>query len=502
MKSNVLLIASNFEEVSLFNASYQQPLGVKPTKYSHYPLGLAYLHSYLESQGNNVQSLCLNHCDDKTCLNTVIETINKLSPEVIGLQILSPNRLSSYRLTEYIHKKYPDIYLVVGGIHTTIMYKQLLEKYPFLIAVLGEGEITFSELVKELCKKTPNLRTIDGIAFNHNDSIIKTKERKLIDNLDILPFPKHELFFDDKRTSGCLLTSRGCPFNCSFCVLRAISERRVRHRSAKNVVDEIEYMVNKFPEMTRIWIHDDSFFLDNQRVIEICDEIIRRKIKMNFVSSGRMKPLSKELVSKLEQANFKKVLLGLESGNERILHSCHKGITKKDALNAFKLFSDSSIELYAFLIVGLPGETLETVMETINFVKKLQKIKYIYYNNVAILSVYPGTEIYEIAKANAMIDDDFWFSDKPVPLFTVEHNQEQLFHFKEIVLNNLSLDRFWTKAGLRAQFTMTPYIIKYLFTSRRISAILIQLLKSVLPKRIYKLLRKQYRSIFFKEILI
>jgi radical SAM superfamily enzyme YgiQ (UPF0313 family) len=497
MPAKVLLITSSFEEVSLLTASCDQESGTKLTDKSHYPLGIAYLHSYLESQGNDVRSLCLNHCSYEQCFETVVETIEEFSPEIIGLQILTPNRVSSYRLIEYIHEKHPNIQLVVGGIHSTIMYRQLIEKYPFLIAVLGEGELTFSELIETLHNENTDLTGIDGIAFYHNNSVVKTNQRRLIDNLDILPFPKHDLFFKAERSFGCFITTRGCPFACSFCSLDSISRRRVRCRSVKNVVDEIENMINKFPQMTTIWIHDDSFFLNNKRVIEFCDEITRRKIKKEFVCSGRMKPLSEELVGKLEQANFKKVLLGLESGNDEILKAAHKGITKEDAVNAFKLFSRSSIEVHVFLIVGLPGETLETVMETVNLVKKLQRIKYTYYPDIAaLLTIYPGTEIFDIAKANGMIDNEFWLSEEATPIFTVENDGEQLFQFKEIYLNHLSMDRFLTKAGFGAQFTMLPYIMKYIFFDVEFSFkdVLNRFLKFILPESIYESLLKQYKK--------
>ena len=497
MSRNVLLISSSFEEVSLITADSSRKSGIKLSEQNHYPLGIAYLHSYLEFCGNNVESLALNHCSYRVCFKAVIEKIEEFSPDIIGLQILTPNRVSSYQLIEYIHEKYPNIQLIIGGVHSTTMYKQLIEKYPFLIVVVGEGEITFAELVEKLHSKNDNLNSIDGIAFSHNNNVIKTNQRELIDNLDILPFPKHELFFNNERTSGCIVTTRGCPFSCSFCCLDKISRRIVRYRSVKNVVDEIEYMTDKFPQMTNIWIHDDSFFLKTKRVIDICEEIIRRKIKMEFVCSGRMKPLSKELVVRLEKANFKKVMLGLESANEGILRSAHKNITQNDVIKAFQLFSHSSIYLHAFLIVGLPGETLETVMETANFVKNLQKIKYVDYDSLALLTIYPGTEIYEIAKDSGLIDDNFWLSDKPTPIFTVENSLDQLFHFNDIILNHISKNRFFTKAGLNAQFTMLPYIIKYLFSRRNkiVVSVLSRLLKIMLPDNIYELFRKQYRYI-------
>jgi anaerobic magnesium-protoporphyrin IX monomethyl ester cyclase len=466
MPTDILLVASNFEEVSLISAKGKGDKGIKLDENSHYPLGLAYLHSYLEMQGNNVHTLALNHVDFETCIKTVINTIEKISPKVVGLQILTPNRVSSYRIIEYVHEHYPGIQLVVGGIHASIMYRQLLEKYPFLIAVLGEGELTFAELLEVLYSESQDLNSVEGIAFSKDKAISVTKPRGLIENLDDLPFPKHDLFFKGNRNSGCILTSRGCPFHCSFCSLDSISRRRVRLRSIKNVVDEIEYMVENFPLMTNIWIHDDSFFLDNDRVIAFCDEIVRRGIKTKFIASGRMKPLKKEMIKKLEQANFVMVLLGLESGDEGILKACHKQITQKDAINAFKLFSHSSIELCAFLIVGLPGETLETINETANFIKKLQKIKYMYYDNIAILTVYPGTEVYKIAQANRMINDDVWLKDEPTPVFTVENDIDQLFEFKQILLDNISFNRIFTITGIKSQFTMIPYIIMYLIRYR------------------------------------
>lgn len=486
--SKILLITSSFENISLITASENKKEGEKTRDDSHYPLGLAYLHSYLEKK-NQVMTLFLNNRNFQTCFNETIKAIDNFQPDIIGFQIITTNRNSTYSLIKFIHKNYPEIRQLIGGIHATLMYEQLLKKFPFLIAVIGEGEITFDELAKELASSGSNLKKIDGIAYVLNGSVVKTNQRKLIENLDELPFPKHELFFDEDRTAGCLVTARGCPFNCSFCCLDVLSQRRVRMRSVKNIIEEVELMINKFPRMKGIWIHDDTFFIDNRRVIEFCDEIIKRKIKISFTCSGRMKPLSQEMVYKLEQANFKKVLLGLESGDESILKKCHKMITQVDAINAFKMFAKSKISLTAFLIVGLPGETFETIKETAKFVQKLQKIKYIYYEDCAILTIYPGTEICDLAKKAQVINDDFWLTDQPTPLFTLENNQEQLFRFKEILLNSIALPRLFTPAGFVAQFTMLPYIIKYIFSNKNnFKRISFLILKRILPKKSFNLL--------------
>lgn len=493
MPKKILIVSSSFEEISLLTASKDWPTGIKTTDASHYPLGIAYLHSYLEACGHQVESLFLNNYNYQVCFDIVVETIKKFSPEIIGFQILTTNRVSAYKLIEHIHENYPKIKLLIGGVHATIMHQQLLEKYPYLIAVLGEGEITFTELTNKLFDQNCNLTKIDGIAFNLNGSVIKTNPRKLIENLDELPRAKHEIFFNNKRSFGCIMTARGCPFNCSFCCLDILSQRRVRMRSVENIIEEIEWMIARFPEMTEIWIHDDTFFINNQRVIKLCDEIIKRKINIKFTCSGRMKPLNEEVIKKLEQANFKKVLLGLESGDESILKSCHKAITQQDVINAFRLFAGSKIRLTAFLIVGLPGETLETIKETAKFVKKLQKIKYTYYGDCSILTIYPGTEIYEIAKAGGIINDDYWLTNKPTPLFTLENSQEQLLRFKEILLNYISVERFLTPAGFIRQLDMIPYNLKYIMQNKNsLVPIISKTLKTIMPNSVFRFIKKQY----------
>ncbi|MFH0892346.1 MAG: radical SAM protein [Candidatus Falkowbacteria bacterium] len=490
--SKILLISTSFEDVSLVTAGFNKKEGAKTSdEGSHYPLGLAYLHSYLEKSSHEVKSLFLNNHNYSFCFEKTLGAIKSHKPDFVGLQILTPNRLSSFKIIEYIHQNYPEIKILIGGIHTTVLFEKILKKYPYIIAVLGEGEITASELIDELNKEKPILNTVAGIAFADEHKIIKTSDRKLIENLDELPFPRHEAFITQKNVTASLITTRGCPFNCSFCCLDKISQRQVRKRSIANIIAEIEYIGQKFPNIKSIWIHDDTFFVENQRVIDFCDEIIKRKIKFNFTCSGRMKPLSAELVKKLEKANFTKVLLGLESGNNEILKKCHKGITQEDAINAFKLFANSKIGVLAFLIVGLPGETLKTIRETGRFVQKLQKIKYVYYpEDIAILTVYPGTEIYEIAKAGGTINDDFWLIDQPTPLFTLENTQKLLFSYKETLLNYISLNKIFTIRGFIAQLPMIPFIIRYLLKSPSVLKILlIKFLKRILPNNIYLFLK-------------
>lgn len=468
---------------------------------THYPLGLAYLYSVLENEGYEIRLLSLVNNDEDDCYNKIKETLETFSPDFICFQMLTFNRVSTFRMMEYIHEKYPLTNQIVGGIHVTIMHRQIIEKYPYVKAVLGEGELTIVDLIKELSKPEPNLNSVDGITFSDNGTVITTKPRELISNLDEIPFPKHEIFFKGKRTVGALFTTRGCPSRCSFCCLNSVSRGRVRMRSVDNIIKEIEMMIQKFPKMTSIFIQDDTFFVDNQRVINFCDEIIKRNIKINFSCNARIKPINEKMVEKLEQANFKRVYLGIESGDNGILTRCHKGINQEDIINAVRLFAKTKINIYSFLIIGLPGENTDTVMETVKLLKKMQKIKYSPDSDQAvILKIFPGTEVYEIAKQAGFIDDSYWLTDKSIPVFTVEHGLDQLIQYEKIFMYNLSpVAAFCTLTGFIAQFTIIPYHLKYIFSSpANIKFFSIRVIKFILPEKIYRYLKKNCKLFFYK----
>jgi radical SAM superfamily enzyme YgiQ (UPF0313 family) len=204
-------------------------------------------------------------------------------------------------------------------------------------------------------------------------------------------------------------------------------------------------------------------------VVKFCEEIVRRNIKTKFICSGRMKPLTEKMILAMEKAGFTLVLFGLESGAKEILKSSRKSITKEDAINAIKLFSKSKIAIGAFLIVGLPGETIETVKETAEFYQSLQQIKYIWLEDIGILFVYPGSEVYEIAKTKGLLDDDYWMTDKCTPLYTAEHSIETLLEFKEIILNHISMRKMFTKHGFSAQRKMLPLVLRDKYFRRKLS---------------------------------
>ena len=448
----LLLLSTSFEDESKLNLVNQN---------SHYPVGVAYLHSYLESYNHQVESLFLNDHPFDDCFCIIRKKMETYSPDVVGFSIITNSRTSSFRTIEWIHTLYPNTHIIIGGIHTSITYEQIITKYPYVIAVIGEGEATTQKLLGRL-EKGEDIDSVNGIAYSKDGVVKLTKPRDLITNLDALPFPNHKPFLSNGRTTATILTSRGCPFRCSFCVLHYITQRKVRFRSIENVIQEIEHLVATYPKVNTVWIHDDVFCINNQRAIEFCDEIVRRKIKLKFICCGRIKPMSKELVSAMERAGFIQILFGLESGSPKVLKAAHKEITQEDTVNTIKLFRDSKIIASVFLIVGLYGEDDDSIDETIRFVKKLQRINYVFFHGIGILMVYPGTEIYEIAKQAGQIDDDYWMTSNRTPLFTVDHSVEKLHYYTDKILDNIALKRMFTFRGFVLQVTMLPAVVRFI----------------------------------------
>lgn len=397
------------------------------SKDNSYGLGLAYLHAVLEREGYNIRTISYNNADPKAAAEAFEAALMGFKPDFLLVQVFTMNRVESFEVIKKAREFLPDVSIIAGGVHASIYPVQMLDNYPLDCVVIGEGEVTIVELLRVLSSQG-DLASVEGIAYRRNGIAIIAKERPLIEDLDSLPFPKHELFIkpEPQRTMGCILTSRGCPYLCSFCCLHTISRRRFRKRSVKNVVDEIAHIAENFPQIKVLQIADDTFTLDLLRAIEICREIIRRKIKMRFLCSARIKPASVELFEIMEKAGFEAIGFGLETGSEKLLESIHKSITCDDVVKTFEMLKGRNIRIATYLMVGFPGENNSTVTETINLIKKLRKIKYFEFAGVARLWVYPNTEIYEVMRAHGSIDDSYWLTDRDVPFFTLEHSEEEL----------------------------------------------------------------------------
>jgi radical SAM superfamily enzyme YgiQ (UPF0313 family) len=383
---------------------------------SHYPLGLGYLHSVLEAKGHDVKMLFFNDYTYIDCALHLSANIIRFKPDAICFNVLTMNRTATIRCVDYIHYIYPDIKILLGGIHATIMAEQMHKLMPYTVIVKGEGE----NIINDALDYAPGI--YQGTHCDVNQ----------------LPMLNHNAFWNQHRTTACLLTSRGCPFSCNFCILKSITDRKVRFRTPESVVDEIEYCAIKL-NAKRIWIHDDAFTLDNERTIKICKIIIKRGLnKLIFICSSRVKPISHEMLMYMEMAGFKHIMFGLETGDPDMMATNGKCINQDDVVKCHELMAYRKMQATYFLIAGLPGETDKTVENTANFVNKLQKIKPIIYGDIGMAMVYPGSELYNLMVKSGKMTDDYWLTDKEVPYFTAEHSLEELTRLKNKLLARIT----------------------------------------------------------------
>jgi len=394
-----------------------------------YPLGIAYLGAVLEKAGYNAEGINLGDKDWDKVEDGIKLLIEQENPDVIGISIMSSNRNSAAKLFKIIKEINPKIITIAGGVHTTFMYKQMFENYPDIdIAVLGEGEETILELMNYFNgrKSISKLRKIKGIAFKYNEEIIKTEPRPRMKDLDALPMPKHEYFEDQikKYKIVYMQTTRGCPFNCKFCPSSPLWGRMISKRNVKNLFNEMQYLIKRFPYIERISFCDDEFIVDNKRVIELCKLIIKNNIKIRWDCIGRVTSVTDEVIKYMKMAGCTVITFGVESGNQQILNNMNKCQTIPQIINAFDICKRQGLKAEPLLICGFPGETSETINDTIKLLKKIRII-----GEPGLLFLVPGTQIYEIAKEQGVLDDDYWLTDKPIPFYFKEHSELRLLYW-------------------------------------------------------------------------
>lgn len=407
-----------------------------------YGLGRAYLMSYLKPHGHEVDTVPFNMCSDEEYMSNLLKKLVTFDPHVVSITMLSVNRVMGFKCIEWIHEYDPNIKIVVGGHHASALPNQLVEKYPFIQVVVGEGEVALLDIVEG--RETKQI-----------------VEYPLVQDLDSLPFPDHKYFFDAEpgRKNAIILTSRGCPMRppCSFCSLPSISQTKYRRRSAQNVFEEIKQIKEQIPQVVNIGIQDDAFMMDNQRVIDLCKMLVENNIQFNFAVSGRVKPVTDELLYWMDKAGMRMISIGLETGNQDVIDRAHKKIQLEDVENFFRLASKyPKIVITTFLMSGLPGETWNTVKNTVKFVNKLQKIKYDFVYDVNPTFVYPATELYELMKRAGKITDEYWLTDGDCPNYTVEHDVHTIMEMRRYILKRVSILRIFTPIGFFHQFANAP----------------------------------------------
>lgn len=405
----------------------------RPSETYTLPLGLATMAAVLEREGHEVG--LIDAC--RWSWEELERHFRAFYPQVVGISCLSDQRASCFRLARAIKSWNTETKVVLGGAHATLMYDQILRHFPIDAVVLGEGEQTLLELVAAW-EGGSGPGEVRGVAFLDGRQVSLTPARPLLSDLDTLPFPAYHLLEIDSYKSWGLLEawghklaqgereayiigSRGCPWRCSFCSTSRVWGGKWRARSARNVVDEMEWLHRQYGCRFFVFL-DDIFSLDGKRVLEVCEEILRRRLKVLWAFETRVNVVSGEMLSKAAEAGCILIFYGIESGSETVLKTIRKGIGLEQTVAAFELTRAAGIHLGAFVMVGNPGETEQSVDATIHLLRLIRPD--LVWPQIAM--VFPGTDLYEKARAEGFIDDDYWLTSLPAPYYTYENDLRRL----------------------------------------------------------------------------
>lgn len=423
------------------------------------PLGLMYIASYLHKYSHHTVFI-LDTLAERLNYEAISDEIKNHNPDIVGISVTSFTLVDAYKIANIVKQVNSEIIVIMGGPHLTIYPEETLSLPCVDIVVIGEGEVASKELLDRI-EKRESLEGLSGIGYKRDGKIYLNKNRLTIENLDILPFPDRKLtpykkyysIFSTNGISTNIMTSRGCPYGCTFCFHE--SGRRFRARSAKNVVDEIEECSQM--GINEIFIFDETFTINKRRVLDICNEINRRNLCISFDMRTRADIINEELLISLKRAGCKRIQYGVESGSQRILDIMKKGITLDEVRKAFSLTKKIGIDTYADFMLGYPTETKEEMFRTISFAIELDPD----FVQFSITTLYPGTKLYQMAFEKGILVNDFWkeFSRQPYkrvdpPLWVEYYSRDELLNILDsaysqfyvrprYILKRLSKIRTW-----------------------------------------------------------
>jgi magnesium-protoporphyrin IX monomethyl ester (oxidative) cyclase len=410
------------------------------------PLNLAYIGAYLERENKSkVKIIDIN-------FDNIYEEIKKFKPDIIGISSFTIKFNLAKEIAQNI-KKFYSAPIIIGGVHISTHKKSFSKEFD--MAVLGEGEETISKIIKLYDQKKFNakeFKKLKGLLFWEGNNIVDTGAKELMKNIDILPIPNRHLlnkkYFLKKKSYNKIhgeevietgiITSRGCPYKCSFCSSSAFWNR-IRFHSPKYIAKEIESLVKNF-KINYIVVYDDFFAISKERLDQIIEELKKRKIlgKVKFSCCARANVINDELCESMKQLGIITVNFGFESGSDKILKEL-KGdnVTVEQNINAVKKCISHGLNVSGSFIIGSPGETLENMKETLKIIKKMRKIGASeLWCGVAV--PYPGTKLWEYAKKKNLLKNFSWEKADPSyihePIFLEKSiNQKDFIQmFKEI----------------------------------------------------------------------
>ena len=401
----ILLLNPPF--LNKFSKSSRSPAVTKSATI-YFPLWLSYAAGVLDKKGYELKIIdAPARCMSK---DECLDEIMAFNPDFVVVDTSTASINNDLAYTKTIKQSLPKIKTCLVGTHVSATVKEILPKCADYVDFIArhEYDYTLPEIAEAIDGKI-DLADVKGISYTENGELRETPNREYIKNLDDLPFVsevyKKYLNYKDyfyahvNFPTVSIFSSRGCPSKCFYCMYSQVMfGKAYRKRSAKNLFDEVVYIIKNFPDVTEILIDDDNFAVDQQNVKDFCQLMIDNKIKLKWVVQCRV-TLQYETMVLMRKAGCRLVVVGYESGSQKVLDGMHKGITLDMSRKFNAAAKKAGMRVHGCFMVGNPGETKETMMETLNFAKGLTMDTVQFFP----LMLYPGTEAYDWAKNNNYI---------------------------------------------------------------------------------------------------
>ena len=369
-------------------------------------LGLAYVAASLKQNGFDVKVV---DCSvEGISTSQLVNVVRTEAPDVVGFTATVMSIQSALSSLKAIKEHFPGMYAILGGPQVTALPHETMESSEFDAAVIGEGEITTVELLKRIQQGSKDMSGIPGILFRKANKLEFTGSRAHIQDLSALPKPAFELFppFSKYQYSAIstlkypcahMITSRGCPFSCRFCN-KSVTGSAFRSRRPAEVMEEIVALVEKYG-VKEIKFFDDTFTYQKENVYEFCDLLDKSKLNMTWSCVAHAACVDRDLLRRMKRSGCWQIVFGMESGNQGILDAMCKPLTLSQSRQAAKLACEAGMNVRATFIFGLPGETLSTLQDTLNFAKAIQLDTVSFY----VFCPFPGSELFRELKAKGEI---------------------------------------------------------------------------------------------------
>ena len=421
-----------------------------------FPFSLASLAAYIKKRGHEVLVYDADHGEKPVSMTSLdllevfpkylegIKNINHpiwkeienvirdYKPDLIGITFMSTKMGAVQQITNIAKQLFPNVPVVLGGAHPSVLFHSTLETTKTDYVVIGEGEKTFCELIETLERGGIEFSGIRGLAYrNSQKKITVTPSRPLIPDIDSLPFPDRESLFrlDTYRPDdlSMIMTSRGCPFNCTFC--SSLWERKVRNRSVPNIIAEIEYLIERF-HTTNIYFKDDTFTVNKSRVQALCRTLREKKIDVGWECLTRIELIDENLTLEMRDAGMNYLKIGIETGSERILKATNKNITLEQIKKGAAILNKLKQKWSAFFMIGYPDESEEEIRMSLRLIEDIQPT----YVSMSVLAPYPGCQIYyDLEKTGDISENSDWNLYDPFSLYANVNLKIPPQKFREIV---------------------------------------------------------------------